>query len=170
MFLRLLILFITVPLVELYLLLQLADVTGAGATFLLVIITGIIGSALAKREGVMAWQKFQEALRAGRVPGAEIQDGLMIVFAAALLLTPGLLTDAVGFLLLVPLGRKLMRKYVFSRWFRGFGAVQIRSTTFESNSSERASEESKFDDFPEFPLDEPRFNDRMTVEGKATRR
>ena len=62
MLLRLLLLFVTVPLVELYLLLELASITGPGATFLLVIITGIIGSWLAKREGLIAWQKFHAAL------------------------------------------------------------------------------------------------------------
>lgn len=133
MLLRLLLLFVTVPLVELYLLLRLADVTGPAATFLLVIITGIIGSWLAKREGVMAWQKFHAALAEGRVPSREIQDGLMIVFAAALLLTPGLLTDIVGFVMLVPVGRELIRKFIFSKMFRGFGKLQIKTSTFESN-------------------------------------
>src|SRR6056297_2083654 len=132
MLLRLLLLFVTVPLIELYLLLQLASVTGAGATFLLVIITGIIGSWLAKREGVIAWQKFHAAVGEGRVPGREIQDGLMIVFAAALLLTPGILTDILGFVLLVPAGRNLIRKYVLSRISRGFRSVQVRTTYYES--------------------------------------
>jgi UPF0716 protein FxsA len=151
MLLRLLILFVTVPLVELYLLLRLADVTGSAATFLLVIITGIIGSWLAKREGVMAWQKFQGAMADGRMPSREIQDGLMIVFAAALLLTPGLLTDIFGFVMLVPFGREMVRKLVLSKLFRGFAAVQVQSASFESG--------------PIHSFDEAR-----TVEGKATRR
>ncbi|PAY16026.1 exlusion protein FxsA [Rhodopirellula sp. SM50] len=151
MLLRLLLLFITVPLVELYLLLQLADVTGAGPTFLLVIITGIIGSWLAKREGLIAWQKFQLALAEGRMPSREIQDGLMIVFSAALLLTPGLLTDIVGFAMLVPVGRNLIRRFVLSRMFRGFGSVQVHTTTFESTRLHP-------------------FDDSKTIEGRATRR
>lgn len=151
MFIRLLILFVTVPLLELYLLLQLARLTGPGTTFLLVIITGIIGSWLAKREGLIAWQKFHAALADGRMPSREIQDGLMIVFAAALLLTPGLLTDIFGFIMLVPFGRDLVRKLLLSKLFRGFGSVQIQTTTFESN-----------------PLQS--FDDAKTVEGKATRR
>ena len=151
MLLRLLILFITVPLVELYLLLQLASVTGAGATFGLVIVTGIIGSWLAKREGVMAWQKFHAALGQGRVPDREIQDGLMIVFAAALLLTPGLLTDTVGFVLLIPIGRDLIRRLVLSRVSRGFSSIQVQTHTYESQ-----------------PM--PSFDDSRTVEGRATRR
>ncbi|MDV6033885.1 MAG: FxsA family protein [Phycisphaera sp. RhM] len=151
MLLRLLLLFITVPLVELYLLLQLADLTGAGPTFLLVIITGIIGSWLAKREGLIAWQKFQVALGEGRMPSREIQDGLMIVFSAALLLTPGLLTDIVGFVMLIPVGRNLIRKFVLANLFGGFGSVHVHTTTFESK--------------PLHP-----FDDSKTIEGRATRR
>lgn len=137
MLFRLLLLFITVPLIELYLLLQLASATSAGATFLLVIITGIIGSWLAKREGVIAWHKFHAALAEGRMPSREIQDGLMIVFAAALLLTPGILTDLVGFLMLVPLGRDLIRKFVLSRFSRGFGSVQVHTSFYETGPLHR---------------------------------
>ncbi len=124
MFIRLLALFIIVPLVELYLLLRLADVTSPMTTFLIVIVTGVIGSMLARREGVMAWYRFRSAVAEGRVPSTELQDGLMIVFAAALLLTPGLLTDALGFTLLVPVGRSLMRRFVLSRYIGRF-SVQV---------------------------------------------
>ncbi len=126
MLIRLLAAFIVIPLVELYLLLQLAEATSALTTFAVVIITGIIGSALARREGLNAWSRFHAALAEGRMPGREIQDGLMIVFAAALLLTPGLLTDAFGFLLLIPPGRELMRRLVLSRYAQRFN-VQIGS-------------------------------------------
>ncbi|QEG02830.1 phage T7 F exclusion suppressor FxsA [Stieleria maiorica] len=152
MLLRLLLVFVTVPLVELYLLLQVAEVTGAATTFLLVIITGIIGSWLAKREGLIAWQKFQLALAEGRMPSREIQDGLMIVFSAALLLTPGLLTDLVGFVMLVPVGRNLIRKFVLAKLFRGFGSVHVHTTT-------------TFDSKPLHP-----FDDSNTIDGKATHR
>ena len=124
MFIRLLVAFIVVPLVELYLLLQLAHVTSAATTILVVIITGVIGSMLARREGVLAWHRFQSALAEGRAPSREIQDGLMIVFAAALLLTPGLITDALGFILLIAPGRELMRRLVIARYIRRFG-VQV---------------------------------------------
>ncbi|MEO1524014.1 MAG: FxsA family protein [Planctomycetota bacterium] len=156
MLLRLLLLFIIVPLVELYLLLQLANLTSVGATFLLVLVTGIIGSWLARREGVMAWQKFHAALGEGRMPSQEIQDGLMIIFAAALLLTPGLLTDLVGFTLLIPAGRNVVRKLILPRFFKGFGSVQIQTTTFEG--------------FGEGYQSRSTFDDGTTLEGKATKR
>ena len=149
MFLKLLILFVCVPLIELYLLFQLAGVMGAGSTLLLVIVTGIIGSALAKREGIVAWHRFHAALGEGRMPSREIQDGLMIIFAAALLLTPGMITDAVGFLLLIPIGRDVVRRWVLPHLFRGFTTtVQIQSTTFQNGTR-------------------PSYDDQQTVEGRA---
>ena len=120
MFTRLLAAFILVPLIELMLLIQLATYTSLGTTIILVIVTGILGSWLARREGVIAWFRFQSALAEGRAPSHEIQDGLMIVFAAALLLTPGLLTDAVGFTLLLPQGRELIRRTLLKRYMQRF--------------------------------------------------
>ncbi|EMI20187.1 FxsA cytoplasmic membrane protein [Rhodopirellula maiorica SM1] len=122
MFVRLLAAFIVVPLVELYLLLQLADATSGLTAFAVVIATGVMGSFLARREGANAWFRFQKALAEGRMPSREIQDGLMIVAAAVMLLTPGLLTDALGFLLLVPTGRSLIRRFVLSRYI---GSVRV---------------------------------------------
>ncbi len=116
MFFRLLAAFIVIPLMELYLLLRLADATSVITTFAIVLGTGILGSFLARREGTLAWFRFRSALAEGRMPSREIQDGLMVVFAAALLLTPGLLTDTLGFLLLIPAGRNLVRTYILSRY------------------------------------------------------
>ena len=124
MLLKLLAAFIIIPLVELYLLFQIAGVTGPLATLALVVVTGIIGSMLARREGALAWFRFQSALGEGRMPSREIQDGLMIVFAAALLLTPGLLTDILGFTLLVPWGRDLVRRFVLQPYLKGFN-IQV---------------------------------------------
>ena len=120
MLIRLLAAFILVPLIELFLLLKLADATSAWTAFGLVIITGVIGSVLARHQGVMAWFRFRSALAEGRMPSREIRDGLMIVFAAALLLTPGLLTDALGFLLLTPFGRAIIGRMVVDRYVKRF--------------------------------------------------
>ena len=119
MLLRLFAAFVIIPLVELVLLLRLSEATSPLTTIAIVIVTGLIGSYLARREGLMAWTRFQSALAEGRLPSVEIQDGLMVVFAAALLLTPGLLTDALGFTLLTPVGRSLIRRYAVRRFFRG---------------------------------------------------
>ncbi len=131
MLIRLLAAFILVPLIELVLLLQLASYTSVWTTIMVVVVTGVIGSMLARREGVMAWFRFQSALAEGRMPSTEIQDGLMIVFAAALLLTPGLLTDALGFVLLVPAGRALIRRVVLRRYLHRFN-IQVTTSHYSS--------------------------------------
>lgn len=110
MLVKLLLAFILIPLVELFLLVWIAGETSLLATVALVIITGVIGSLLARQQGLQAWHRFRQATAQGRLPGREIQDGLMIAFAAALLLTPGLLTDAAGFALLVPATRNFLRQ------------------------------------------------------------
>ncbi len=138
MLLKLLAAFILIPLAELILLMKLAEVTSIFHTIALVIVTGVIGSYLARREGLIALGRFQSALSEGRMPSREIQDGLMIVFAAALLLTPGLLTDAAGFILLVPAGRELIRRTVLKRYIGQF-KVQVTTQTFDSVPLRRAS-------------------------------
>ncbi len=120
MLLKLLLAFTLIPLVELYLLFQLAQATSFPVTLLIVISTGILGSVLARREGVLAWRRLRESFGSQpHLPRQEIRDGLMIAFAAALLLTPGILTDALGFALLIPAGREQIAKHVLPRLFRG---------------------------------------------------
>jgi UPF0716 protein FxsA len=144
MLIRLFAAFIIVPLVELYLLLQLASITNVATTFMVVVVTGVIGSLLARREGVMAWFRFQSALSEGRMPSREIQDGLMIVFAAALLLTPGLLTDALGFTLLVPAGRELVRRLVLRRYLQKFKVQVTTSAGFQTETLHREDRSSGY--------------------------
>ena len=153
MLLRLLAAFILVPLIELYLLLQLAEVTSVPLTIGIVIGTGVLGSLLARREGTIAWYRFRSALGEGRVPSREIQDGLMIVFAAALLLTPGLLTDIVGFMMLLPIGRNLIRR-LFLR--RIAGRTNIQVTTFSTYDVEE-------------PMHRTLREDRNTIDAVAVR-
>jgi len=130
---KLLAAFILIPLIEFFLLVKVAAQTSFGTTFLLVIGTGILGSILARREGIEAWKRFHLAMNQGRVPSNEIQDGLMIVFAGALLLTPGLLTDAVGFLLLTPAGRALAKHWLVNRYI---GNLQVHMSTQGFNTQE----------------------------------
>ena len=98
----LILLFVTVPLVELWLLIWVGGQLGTMATVALVIGTGILGATLARYEGLATLRRFQSRLAAGQLPHQDIIDGLLILMAGAVLLTPGLLTDTVGFLLLVP--------------------------------------------------------------------
>jgi UPF0716 protein FxsA len=115
MFLRLLLLFTVVPLVELYLLVKLGNVIGIGPTVLIVICTGVLGAWLARHQGLGVLRKISDDLAVGRLPADALIDGLLIFIAGAVLLTPGLITDALGFFLLIPQGRKVVRRMVAAR-------------------------------------------------------
>ncbi|MFO8098482.1 MAG: FxsA family protein [Salinibacter sp.] len=112
---RLLLLFLLTPAVELGLLIQVDRLIGFWPTIGLIILTGIAGSYLARREGVSAWRRLNSRLNAGELPGKELADGVIILVAGALLITPGVLTDAFGFLGLLPPTRALIRRVVMKR-------------------------------------------------------
>jgi UPF0716 protein FxsA len=119
MFLRLLLLFTVVPLLELFLLVKLGTVVGVGPTIALVIFTGVLGAWLARQQGLGVLRRLRAELEAGRLPAGALIDGLLILVAGAVLLTPGLLTDALGFVLLVPPSRAVVRRIVVERFARG---------------------------------------------------
>ena len=110
----LLLVFIVIPAVELFLILQIGGRIGLLATALTIIATGVLGVALARSEGLLTLERIRRALAEGRMPAAEIVDGLLILVAAAVLLTPGFLTDAVGLLILFPLTRPFFRALVLT--------------------------------------------------------
>lgn len=112
MFLTLLALFVIVPFVELYILIELGKSIGALPTLGIVVITGIAGAALAKHQGLGVWQRIQTELSYGHMPGDVLFDGVLILIGSVLLLTPGILTDITGFILLIPPGRFMVKKYV----------------------------------------------------------
>lgn len=138
----LLVAFTVIPLVEVLLLVKLTYATDLTTTVWIVLGTGILGSLLARWQGTLAWQRFSAAIHEGRTPAPEAQDGLLIFFAAGLLLTPGLLTDALGFFLLMPLGRKIVRRWM-SHHFKG--AIIVTSSGFGSSSGDRYDDETTID-------------------------
>lgn len=114
---RLALLFILVPAVELALLAYIKDLTGSLAlTFLIVILTGVVGAWLARREGLRCWRSVQQEISQGRLPADSLLDGLLILVAGALLVTPGVLTDCVGFALLLPPLRRPIKGYLTRRF------------------------------------------------------
>ncbi|MFK7846277.1 MAG: FxsA family protein [Rhodothermales bacterium] len=115
MFSRLLILFIVVPMIELALLIEVGKQIGFWPTVGIICLTGLLGSALAKQQGMAVWTQFNSRMQKGQLPGTELVDGLIILVAGALLLTPGVLTDVVGFLGLLPPSRALIRKFAQKR-------------------------------------------------------
>ena len=115
MLVRLLLLFSLVPLVELALLLWIGAHTSWWFTLGLVVFTGVVGAWLARHEGLRCVGRFHQDLAAGKLPADPLLDGLMILLAGALLVTPGVLTDALGFALLLPPFRRLVRDYLKRR-------------------------------------------------------
>ena len=116
MFVRLVLLFTVVPLVELYLLVKIGGLIGVWPTIALVLVTGVLGAALARQQGIGVFRRFDQALRGGEIPTEPLADGLLILVAAAVLLTPGLITDALGFFLLIPWSRAVARRALVG-WF-----------------------------------------------------
>ena len=124
MFFRLLLLFTLVPLIELALLVKLGQMTSVAMTIGIVILTGIIGAYLARREGIKAWRRLEKSIREGVSPADELIDALLILIAGAVLITPGLLTDLFGFGLLIP----PMRRWVRNKLSRHFHSRIMIST------------------------------------------
>ncbi len=112
MLLYLFLLFTLMPLLELWLLFQLSGVFGFWTTIAVVLLTGIVGAALAKAQGWHAMFRIQNELRAGKMPAKAMGDGVMILIAGVLLITPGVITDIVGLSLLLPPVRLGVRKGV----------------------------------------------------------
>lgn len=108
-------LFVVVPLAELYLLIQLGQAVGAWWTILILLADGVLGSYLVKREGSRAWRALQDALGSGRMPATELADGALILVGGTLLLTPGFLSDVAGLFCILPFTRPVARR-VLARW------------------------------------------------------
>jgi UPF0716 protein FxsA len=111
----LLLLFIVVPIVELYVILQVGQAIGVIPTIALLIADSVLGSVLMRSQGRAAWRRFNAALAEGRVPHREVLDGVLVIFGGALLLTPGFATDLLGALLLVPPTRTVIRGVLVRR-------------------------------------------------------
>ncbi|AOT71787.1 FxsA family protein [Geosporobacter ferrireducens] len=112
MFMRLLLLFTLVPLAELFILLKLNKYIGLGYTFGIVILTGIVGAYLAKSQGRQIWFRLRYEMGEGRMPGDELINGLCVLVGGAMLLTPGILTDSLGFILVIPGTRELAKALI----------------------------------------------------------
>ena len=112
MLLKLILIFTIIPFIELSLLIELGTYIGTLNTIMVIVATGVIGAFMARIAGLNVVFKIQDNLRVGIFPGDELFDGVLIIIGGALLLTPGLLTDAVGFSLLLPLGRAPIKKWL----------------------------------------------------------
>lgn len=110
----LLLLFTLVPLVELFLLIEVGKMIGTWPTIFLVAATGFFGVLLARSQGTQVLYRMQREMESGSLPGEELLDGACILVGGAVLLTPGLITDLLGFFLLIPITRALFKKAAYS--------------------------------------------------------
>lgn len=150
----LVILFIVVPIAELYVIIQVGELIGVWPTLLLLLLDAVAGSLLLRHQGRGAWRRFNEAIAQRRFPGKEVADGVLIVVGGTLLLAPGFISDIFGALLLIPptraLARGLLRRFTAARFtvvgvpvggaFGGWGrreeAPRRRAYDFDASAEE----------------------------------
>ncbi len=113
-------LFIGLPILEIYVIIQIGEQIGAIPTLVLLLVESALGAVLVKHEGRRAWQALREAIGTGRMPGRELADGALVLIGGTLLLTPGFVSDVFGFFFVLPftrpLARRLMAKVVARRF------------------------------------------------------
>jgi UPF0716 protein FxsA len=123
---------VVVPLVEIYLLIQVGQVLGALPTIALLVVMSVIGGLLLKREGTRTWRAFRSATASGRVPAKEVADGALVIFGGALMLTPGFATDVLGLLCVLPLTRPAVRRVLTGVVTARLGLVGVVGTAASS--------------------------------------
>jgi UPF0716 protein FxsA len=121
MFVLLALVFVVVPLVELYVIVQVGQAIGVLETIALLVVIAMVGAWLARHEGFVVIQRVRERIERGEVPGKEMVDGLLVLIGGVLLLAPGFVTDALGILLLFPPTRAVVRTITMRRF-----TVQVR--------------------------------------------
>ena len=134
--LALLVIFIVVPLAELYVIFKVGEAIGYPLTILILAVDSIVGSLLLKSQGRAVWRRFSETMAAGRVPHREVLDGVMVIFGGAFLITPGFLTDVLGILLLLPPTRAVLRRLVV-RALRGRVALEVAGAATRRRGRDR---------------------------------
>jgi UPF0716 protein FxsA len=123
--LPLVLLFVAVPIAELYVILQVGDTIGVVPTIALLVVDSLLGSMLLRSQGRTVWRRFNETMSAGRVPRRELLDGVAVIFGGAFLITPGFITDLIGLLLLLPPTRAVLLKLVVRRLGRRFAVGRL---------------------------------------------
>ncbi len=139
-FIRLLLIFTIVPIVELALLIEIGSYIGILPTVVLVAITGIVGATLARNQGLIVVTKIRNKLSMGEIPTSDVIEGLLILVGGVTLLTPGILTDITGFLLIIPFTRPLFAKLASNIFKKYVDENQFKTTgsfTFHNNYNDK---------------------------------
>jgi UPF0716 protein FxsA len=110
MFFKLFLIFAVIPVIELALLIKIGSVIGTLNTIIIVILTAVVGAYMVKLEGIAVMYRIQENMQQGTFPAEELINGMMILMAGVLLLTPGFFTDVVGFLMVFPVSRGVIKR------------------------------------------------------------
>jgi UPF0716 protein FxsA len=133
----LVVVFIVVPIVELYVIVQVGEAIGVLPTIALLLADALLGALLLRHQGRGAWRRFNAAIAERRFPAREVADGLMIAIGATLLLTPGFVTDVFGLILLVPPTRAIVRRLARAYFARRFVVLGVGSVAAGSRPSAR---------------------------------
>lgn len=123
-------LFIGVPLIEIYLFIQVGGMIGALPTVVLVVVTALLGVSLLRAQGFSTMAKFQQEVSTGQLPATTMLEGVALIFGGALLLTPGFMTDAIGFLCLIPFTRQTIIAWAIKN-------MTITSSGFHQSTTQR---------------------------------
>lgn len=151
--LGLLLVFIVLPIAELYVIYLVGDAIGIWWTLGLLAVDSVVGSMLLRSQGRLAWRRFQEATAAGRMPHREVQDGVAVIFGGAFLVTPGFLTDIIGLALLIPPTRAIVVRAT-GRWFARMMMARVVAPGGRSRPRPGADVEGTAHEHP--PADAPR--------------
>ena len=143
----LIILFTVVPALEFYLLFKIGSSIGAGITLLIIIVTGVVGAALAKAQGLTIFRKVQSELAQNKLPGKQIIHGFIVFGGGLLLLTPGFITDILGFCMVIPGTRHLIVEFVKRYFERGIANGNIQFMNMSSKGGGFFYSQSSSQDF-----------------------
>ena len=139
--------FIGVPLLEMAILIEIGGIIGALPTIALVVLTATIGIWLLRLEGIATLAKLQDRMNRGEIPGTEILEGAMLLVGGALLLTPGFVTDTIGFTCLIPIFRRPIAKWLIAKGLLSKTPFSAESTIIEGEFEEQVSSRPEIDKF-----------------------
>lgn len=151
--------FFIIPLVEIYFLVQVGEQIGAWKTVLLVIVTAVIGVTLLRHQGIKTLLRMNQTIQAGQIPAKEIFDGVVLAVVGILLITPGFFTDAIGFILLVP----VMRQVLLGRLLRKL----VNPARFSQSSAQFSSRQ--YSESSQQPDDKDKAGSHRTLDGEFKR-
>ena len=130
------ILFLAIPIAEIYLLIEVGSVIGVFPTIILVVGTAVLGAALLRHQGLSTLTRFQNNMAAGQLPATEMLEGVLLIIGGALLMTPGFFTDTIGFLCLIPVSRKVIVHFLVKRSIIKVAGMSGASSYSTSNQSQ----------------------------------